>query len=60
MLQSSLRRLFVVILAFASLSACKVIIELPDGGSCDTCPVRGGVTTEDEMFLLLGSFSVVP
>ena len=31
-----------------------------DGGSCDACPVRGGVTTEDEMFLLLGSFYVVP
>ena len=32
MTQNSLHRLFVVILAFASLSACKVIIELPDGG----------------------------
>ena len=31
-----------------------------DGGSCDACPVRGGVTTEDEMFLMLGSFYVVP
>jgi hypothetical protein len=24
-------------------------------GSCDACPLRGGVTTEDEMFILLGS-----
>ena len=31
-----------------------------DGGSCDACPVKGGVTTEDEMFILLGSFYVVP
>jgi hypothetical protein len=31
-----------------------------DGGSCDACVVTGGVTTEDEMFLLLGSFYVVP
>ncbi len=31
-----------------------------DGGSCDACPVVGGVTTEDEMFLMLGSFYVVP
>ncbi len=25
-------------------------------GLCDACPVRGGVTTEDEMFVLLGSY----
>ncbi len=31
-----------------------------DGGSCDACPVRGGVTTEDEMFILLGNYYVVP
>ena len=31
-----------------------------DGGVCDACAVRGGVTTEDEMFILLGSFYVVP
>jgi hypothetical protein len=31
-----------------------------DGGSCDACPVSGGVTTEDEMFLMLGNFYVVP
>src|SRR5262249_48424818 len=24
-------------------------------GVCDACPLRGGVTTEDEMFILLGS-----
>jgi hypothetical protein len=27
-------------------------------GKCDACPLRGGVTTEDEMFLLLGQFFV--
>jgi len=27
-------------------------------GMCDACPLRGGVTTEDEMFLLLGQFFV--
>ena len=31
-----------------------------DGGSCDACPVVGGFTTEDEMFLLLGDYYVVP
>jgi hypothetical protein len=31
-----------------------------DGGSCDACTVRGGVTTEDEMFLMLGDYYVVP
>jgi hypothetical protein len=25
-------------------------------GACDACPLRGGVTTDDEMFILLGSF----
>jgi hypothetical protein len=29
-------------------------------GSCDACPVHGGVTTEDEMFILLGLYYVVP
>ena len=29
-------------------------------GSCDACVVRGGVTTEDEMFLMLGGFYIVP
>lgn len=27
-------------------------------GFCDACPLRGGVTTEDEMFILLGRFYV--
>lgn len=27
-------------------------------GVCDACPVWGGVTTEDEMFILLGSYYV--
>jgi hypothetical protein len=30
------------------------------GGVCDACPLRGGVTTEDEMFILLGSYYTVP
>lgn len=28
------------------------------GGECDACPVRGGVTTEDEMFILIGSYYI--
>jgi len=30
----------------------------PDAGDgdCDACPVRGGLTTEDEMFILLGGY----
>lgn len=27
-------------------------------GICDACPLRGGVTTEDEMFVLFGAFYV--
>jgi hypothetical protein len=30
------------------------------GGACDACVVRWGVTTEDEMFFLMGNFYVVP
>jgi len=30
----------------------------PGSGSCDACVLKGGVTTEDEMFLLIGSFFV--
>lgn len=30
------------------------------GGICDACPVMGGFTTEDEMFILLGDYYVVP
>jgi len=29
-----------------------------DSGICDACPVRGGVTTEDEMFILTGTYYV--
>ncbi len=34
------------------------IYDNPDGfcGLCDACPVHGGVTTHDEMFILLGNF----
>jgi len=27
-------------------------------GDCDACPLRGGVTTEDEMFILMGAYFV--
>jgi hypothetical protein len=27
-------------------------------GECDACPLIGGVTTEDEMFVLLGDYYV--
>jgi cysteine-rich repeat protein len=29
-------------------------------GLCDACPLSGGFTTEDEMFILLGNFYVTP
>ena len=29
-------------------------------GYCDACPLRGGVTTDDEMFILLGTYFVKP
>jgi hypothetical protein len=29
-------------------------------GVCDACPLFGGVTTEDEMFILLGSYFCAP
>jgi cysteine-rich repeat protein len=29
-------------------------------GDCDACPVHGGVTTEDEMFILLGNYYLIP
>ena len=31
-----------------------------DDGFCDACPITSGVTTEDEMFVLLGSTFTVP
>ena len=27
-------------------------------GDCDACPLKGGVTTEDEMFILIGGYFV--
>lgn len=30
------------------------------GGLCDACPLRGGITTDDEMFIPLGSYFVQP
>jgi len=30
-----------------------------EGGQCDACPVWGGVTTEEEMFAILGSYYVL-
>ncbi|HJQ85527.1 MAG TPA: DUF4215 domain-containing protein [Candidatus Binatia bacterium] len=29
-------------------------------GDCDACPLLGGVTTEDEMFILIGTYFIVP
>jgi len=29
-------------------------------GICDACPLRGGVTTEDEMFILIGNYYCQP
>ena len=29
-----------------------------EGGTCDACPAGGGITTEEEMFILLGSYFV--
>ncbi len=31
-----------------------------DGGLCDACPVWGGITTADEMFIPLGSYFIQP
>jgi hypothetical protein len=30
------------------------------GGMCDACPLLGGITTDDEMFIPLGSYFVRP
>jgi hypothetical protein len=27
-------------------------------GACDACPLLGGVTTEDEMFILFGKYFI--
>jgi hypothetical protein len=40
-------------------SVCDSAPGLGDG-VCDACPVHGGVTTEDEMFILLGLYYQVP
>ncbi len=37
-------------------AACNT--EAGNDGKCDACELKGGVTTEDEMFLLLGSYFV--
>jgi len=38
---------------------CDSVPSVPDG-VCDACRLRGGVTTEDEMFILLGLYYCVP
>ena len=38
-------------------ASCDTAPGLGDG-VCDACPLLGGVTTEDEMFILIGSFFV--
>ncbi len=42
-----------------SNAACDSSVGAGDG-DCDACTLRGGVTTEDEMYILLGNFHVVP
>ena len=32
----------------------------PDLELCDACPAQGGITTEDEMFIFLGSYFLAP
>ncbi len=38
-------------------ASCDTSADAGDG-ECDACPVRGGVTTEDEMFVLFGAYFV--
>jgi hypothetical protein len=40
--------------------ACMTDADCGADGACDACMVSGGVTTEDEMFILLGDYYVVP
>jgi hypothetical protein len=40
-------------------SVCDSALGLGDG-VCDACPLPGGVTTEDEMFIMLGSYFCAP
>jgi hypothetical protein len=40
--------------------ACATDADCGADSSCDACVVQGGVTTEDEMFILLGDYYVVP
>jgi hypothetical protein len=39
--------------------ACGADADCGGGGACDACTVTGGVTTEDEMLILLGNYYVV-
>ena len=39
-------------------TACNGNDAVCDSGQCDACPVRGGVTTEDEMFIFIGTYYV--
>jgi hypothetical protein len=38
---------------------CDSSLGLGDG-VCDACPLEGGVTTEDEMYIMLGLYYVAP
>lgn len=40
--------------------SCTMDSDCGAGGVCDACTVSGGVTTEDEMFIMLGDYYVVP
>jgi hypothetical protein len=37
--------------------SCDTQLDAGDG-LCDACPLRGGITTEDEMFVLIGRYYV--
>ena len=42
----------------AGLVSCNGNDAVCDSGVCDACPVRGGVTTGDEMLILIGTYFV--
>jgi hypothetical protein len=40
--------------------SCHANSECPGSGDCDACTLNGGFTSEDEMFILLGSYYIAP
>jgi hypothetical protein len=39
---------------------CSTDAQCPGGGVCDACDVHGGLTTDDEMFILMGDYYCMP